>query len=379
MLNRYEDAKPRPCQKAETLPPLPIIDWSSIGHKAPEWVDIGKPSENDPLPKADVVVITWTSAEWSALDHVFANSDKERHRTSTSFRDEWYLRKDKEYIKGAYDLWGFYRMVKITNANGVALRVLLWKSSAHLAHPPFCKGLIDMVDLIIDEAQPQRLYTIGTAGGSTLSDRLGDTVITNAGHIKIKKPDNKPCDLNDVNVACKTWYPSFDLIPDVEAKLLFKMSSIVNQKELENMLCKAINDPEKGNPAWSKYTVADLTNSAIDSKNLGDPKGYDKKGTPLLTTDYYYISEGQEPAYCALEMDDGVVGYAAGKKGTDYVFVRNISDPLVPSETASGEKIPTGLREGWSGEIYQNFGLYTSMNGALLTWATIAGDTSIKK
>lgn len=379
MINRNKDLKSTSYPNNKRLPPLPIIDWSLIGQTKPEWVDIGEPDKHEKLPKADIVVMTWTAAEWLALDHVFANSDKEAHRTSKSFRDEWHLRGDSQFVKGAYNLWGFYRMVKITNANGIALNVLLWKSSTHLAHPPYCKGVMEMVELILKEASPKRLYTIGTAGGASVSERLGDTAITNAGHIIIKKPENKACDLNGKNVACDSWFPILDLLPEVQDKLLFDLNKVVNYDELGYMLERAINDPEKGNPDWKKFKVEDLINEAIDPANLGNPKGLDKKGIPLLTTDFYYIAEGDDAAkYSALEMDDAVVGYVANEFKTDFVFVRNISDPVVPSVTKSGEGIPVGLRDGWSGEIYQNFGLYTSMNGALITWATIAGDTTIK-
>ncbi len=376
MTNRQLDAAPQPCTSPETLPPLPIIDWSSIGQSAPEVVDLGTPSEDAPLPEADIVVITWTSAEWSALDHVFINSDKERYRTSTEFHKQWHYRKDDKYVEGAYELWGFYRMVKITTAGGIEQRVLLFKSSAHLSHPPYCTGLIAMVNLIIDEVKPKRLYTIGTAGGASLEDRLGDTVVTNAGHIEIEKEENACCNLNGVSVVCNTWYPSFNLIPDVESKLLMKLSEIVNNDELEYMLCQTINDPKHGDPSWKgEYTVQDMVNAAIDPANLSSPKGLDKKEVPLLTTDYYYIANGSDSSqFSALEMDDAVIGFAAGKRGVDYVFVRNISDPVVPDTTQAGKTIPTELRETWSGQIYENFGLYTSMNGALITWATIAGD-----
>ena len=125
------------------------LDWSSIGHSAPEIVDLGSPADSDPLPEADIVVMTWTSAEWSALDHVFVNSDKERSRTSTDFHTEWHYRKDSTYVQGAFELWGFYRMVEIESAGGVKYKVLLFKSSAHLSHPPYCCGLINLVNLII--------------------------------------------------------------------------------------------------------------------------------------------------------------------------------------------------------------------------------------
>ena len=380
MTNRFEDAKPEPCKNPEKLPSLPKIDWSAIGHTAPTNVDLGMPGEDDPLPEADIVVMTWTSAEWSALDHVFANSDKERFRTSTSFRKEWHYRAKKKPVEGEYDLWGFYRMVKIKSVGGVEYKVLLFKSSCHLSHPPYCKGLMEMVKVIINEAKPDRLYTIGTAGGSSLSEKLGDTAITNAGHIQIKMSENKDCKLDGVDVACNEWFPSFDLVPKVEEKLLFKLSEIVDQEELEYMLCKTINDPEKGDPSWQgTVTVDDLKNAAIDPANLAAPKGLNKKDVQLLTTDYYYIADGDDATkYCALEMDDAVIGYVAGECKTNYVFVRNISDPLVPDKTNDGKPINKELREGWSGQIYENFGLYTSMNGALLTWATIAGDSAKK-
>ena len=376
MTNRFEDAKPTPCKSPETLPPLPIIDWSSIGHTAPTIIELGDPSKHDPLPSADIVIITWTAAEWSALDHVFLNSDKERHLTSTTFHKEWHLRSYSKFIKGAYYLWGYYRMVKIKNSNGDELSVLLFKSSAHLAHPPFCEGLMSMVKVIISEVKPNKLYTIGTAGGSSLSEKLGDTVITNAGHISIKKSQNAECKLNGRNVACQNWFPAFDLIPTVEEKLLFKLSEVVTEDELNYMLCKAIHDPQKGDPKWEgTITVADLQNAAIDPANLSSPKALNKKGVPLLTTDYYFIANGDDAdQYSALEMDDSVIGLVAGEMDTDYVFVRNISDPIVPDKKKDGSPINIKLREGWSGQIYESFGIYSSMNGALLTWATIAGD-----
>ncbi len=374
MTNRYEDAKPRPCKSPEKLPPLPVIDWSAIGCEAPAHVDLGDPSKDDPLPKADIVVMTWTSAEWAALDHVFANSGKEQHLTVHTFRNEWHYRANKEEIKGAYELWGYYRMVKIKSTDGTEYDVLLYKSSAHLSHPPYCKGLIEMVKLIIAEAKPDYLYTIGTAGGTSLSEKLGDTVITNAGHISIEKSQNKGCNLNNVNVACKDWFPSFDLVSKVEEKLLFKLSMIVTEEELEYMLCETIHGSD-GDPTWEgTVTVADLVNEAIDPSNLDAPKGLNKKDVPLLTTDYYYIAHGDDSIqYSALEMDDAVVGFAAGEAGANYVFVRNISDPLVPDVTKGGKPINAELRKGWSGQIYKHFGMYTAMNGALLTWATIAG------
>ena len=60
-----------------------------------------------------------------------------------------------------------------------------------------------------------------------------------------------------------------------------------------------------------------LSNEAIDPKNLGSPKGLDKKDVPMLTTDYYYIATPEDgDKYAALEMDDTVVGIVAKTHGS---------------------------------------------------------------
>ncbi|QUS54067.1 hypothetical protein [Pseudovibrio brasiliensis] len=378
MKNRYTDSRSVACTSPGALPPLPVINWAKVRQSAPVNVDIGNPDKDAPLPKVDIVVMTWTDTEWNALDHVFVSSDKEAYVSSDEFRKGWFLRSSDEYVKGAYNLWGFYRVVTVKNAAGIDLKILLWKSDAHLSHPPYADGLIAMVHFVLKEATPERLYSIGTAGGATISEKLGDAAITNTGKIKLKLPENTSSGLNDKTVACTSWYPDLSMNSIIEKNLLFKLSSVVTQPYLEYLLCQAIYDSDKGNPDWAgQFTVADMMNPALE--DLGAPKGLDKKGIPLLTTDYYFISDGEDTEqYSALEMDDAVVGYAAGEYHVDYVFVRNMSDTVIPTQTPSGKPIPQELRENWSSEIYEHYGFYTSMNGALLTWGTIVADSDLK-
>ena len=56
--------------KIPDLPPLAPIDWSVIGGEAPKLLD----TPENWLPEADAVVITWASAEWAAMQHVFVAS-----------------------------------------------------------------------------------------------------------------------------------------------------------------------------------------------------------------------------------------------------------------------------------------------------------------
>jgi hypothetical protein len=71
-------------------------------------------------------------------------------------------------------------------------------------------------------------------------------------------------------------------------------------------------------------------------------------------------------------MDDAVVGYAANLEKIDFVFVRNISDTLVPVETPTNQAIPDPARRAWSSAVYNAYGMFTSFNGALAAWAAIA-------
>ena len=65
-------------------------------------------------------------------------------------------------------------------------------------------------------------------------------------------------------------------------------------------------------------------------------------------------------------MDDAVIGMVCEHK-TPFGFVRNVSDPVINGDP------PCPVQEAWAKYIYQQRGLYTSYNGALATWAAIAG------
>jgi hypothetical protein len=374
-MDRHNDVKTKPHR--EVLLPLPVIDWKSIGHEAPENVKVDYKGKDAPLPNADVVVMTWTTAEWSALDHVFLNSDTPRYASSRTFEKGWHHygldAPDLPSGDGKYPpppLWGYYRLVKIKNAAGDDQRVLIFKADAHLAHPLWIAALEEMVGRVIDDVKPDRVYSIGTAGGTSLDENLGDAAITNSAHISLENENNTGVNYNNQTFT-SDWYPSLDLVPTVEKNLLFQLSNVINQNELEYMVAELY----KKNSGAKVFGLDDLLNAPLQPDNLRSPRGLAKQGIPLLTTDYYYIAKGDDSVqYCVLEMDDAVIAKVAGDKNVKYCFVRNVSDPLVPDTAKNGSEIPFDVRKDWSGVIYTNFGIYSSFNGALLTWATIAGD-----
>ncbi len=355
--------------KSTALMDLPIVNWEAIGATAPERIEFNYEGSEAELPSADCVVITWTSAEWSALDHVFRNSEYPRNSKDTYWRDDWHLYSKNAPESSAPHLWGYFSLVKIKNNKGKETKVLLFKSESHLAHPPYIDGLSDMVKNIIADVSPSQVYTIGTAGGSTLEESLGDVVVTNAGHIQLEKPENIHASYNNKTVSCN-WYPSLFKQDGVQEELFLPLNDVLSQNELNHLITE-LHDSVSGSSAFS---LADLVNNPLKPNNIKSPKVLLKKNVPLLTTDYYFIANGNNAEeYSVLEMDDTVVGHEAALQGVDFCFVRNISDPIVASTAVNGTIIPDNVRKQWSSLIYETCGFYTSFNGALTTWAAIVG------
>ncbi len=365
---------------APTMPPLPIINWESIQNEAPLILPINYQGPDASLPAADVVVITWTNAEWSAFDHVFCNSGELRTSEDISWQKDWLA-----YAKNAppapaigtnYHLWGFYRMVQITGQSGKALRVLLFKAQAHLAYDPYLKGLQDMTNALLEDTGAKYLYSIGTAGGVSDTDLLGNTVVTNSAHLMMTNGNNIPSPYNNQTFTCTDWFPSFNLMDSTKQQLFYSLSNVaswVQYQYLYGELCTKIYNNGSPLASMDGIAVTDLVNTPLNPDNLKQPQTANCKDKPLLTTDFYYIAQpGDAEKYCILEMDDAVLAQVASTKAVSYVFVRNVSDPVVPSNTMAGLAIPDVVRNEWSSFIYDTFGFYTSYNGALSTWATLA-------
>lgn len=366
---------------APALPPLPKIDWAKINNKAPTNLNIKYEGPNASLPAADIVVITWTNAEWAAFDHVFCNSKKAMNATETNWQKDWLA-----YTKGAppppatgtnFHLWGFYRMVQITGQSKKKMKVLLFKAQAHLAYDPYLQGLMAMTSSILADTGAKYMYSIGTAGGVSDADLLGNTVITNSAHLMMTNSHNIPSPLNNQTYTCTNWFPSFGLMNTTKKHLFFALSNVASEAQYQYLygeLAKKMYNNGKPIASMNGIAVSDLVNAPLKPQNLKQAETINCKDKPLLTTDFYYIAQpGDAAKYCILEMDDAVLAQVAGSKGVAFAFVRNVSDPVVPSNTAAGQSIPDEIRNGWSSFIYDTFGFYTSYNGALSTWATIAG------
>jgi hypothetical protein len=349
---------------------LPAIDWSSIGKNAPQPVTLPHRQSTAPLPKADIVVLTWTDAEWSALDHVFANSGTTRGNGLGAWDKGWlaYTRDTAGYSSGeaTAPLWGMFRVVTVAGTTKT-WTVLIFHSNAHLQYQPYIQGLRAMVKTILADTRGVYLYSIGTAGAGALDQRLGDPVLTNAAQLLAGTAPNDKDPANGKIFTCNTWYPPTALFAAAQT-LMFALSKVVTQSELHSLFERFANKYSVGS-----LQLADLLNAPLQPANLGAPKIHSLQGKPLNTSCDFAMAPGAgSPTYAAYEEDDAAVGQAAQEAGVAFAFMRNVSDTVVPDHTAAGTAIPLTLRQNWASLLYDRYGLITAFNGALATWAAIA-------
>src|SRR5580658_5956569 len=150
----------------KNTPDLPAINWSQAGQVAPQLIS----SSSSTLPAADAIVITWASAEWAAMQHVFCGSGSSMPYSdrNTSSWSGW-----NKYSKGLpsgapsdWTFWGEWRLVSIGGST-----VMLFKSNTHLDWPGQIY-LTDLIKLLIQDARPSLILSIGTAGGAGTSDHV---------------------------------------------------------------------------------------------------------------------------------------------------------------------------------------------------------------
>lgn len=331
-------------------PDLPVVDYSAVGQTAPVLLD----TPADTLPAADAVVITWASAEWAAMQHVFVTGSKPM--TYKSQDDDWsgWQTYDKDMPTGAssdWKYWGKYRLAQIQNK-----KVLLFKSNTHLDWPgePY---LEDLISKLIQYVKPSLILSIGTAGGAEKQDHIGTVRAVSAGTLD-SGSGQWPTYSNK-------WSANWSVLDKSSfKKLLFAIPT--KQSDLQS-LCDQLNKFYDYKPPYtlSQLNPSDLnmgsSSPAIDNQTGGK--------TSLLTTSTFVVgtTAGKYQQYAVIEMDDAVIGKVCNEHKVPFGFIRNVSDPVQNAD------LPPKVQGNWGSAIYDSYGVYTSYNGALAAWAILAG------
>lgn len=341
------------------------LDWPAGLEPEPKELAV-EPDEHDPLPEADVLVVTWTIAEMLALADVLTPGVNPRtrwYRYKRFFEDDYLpLIRNHAPARIAGRL-GSYYPTKVGSK-----KVLCVKSELHLNQDGRKTGagkatlpVAPFIKQMIDEVSPKLVITVGTAGGTLDTAHLGDVMITRAAQFRLAKEFRNETFAN-------TKYVS---------KGTIKKKHLAKAEELLQTHAAQLVEPDFGPPTkffdWQGPLVPGVVNAP---RILVEDRDF-PKSLPMLTTDFFEFgtsSNGLGGVGCGVEMGDAVFGMVAeelGDSAPKWLVIRNASDPQINGDlpTGSGGR---NMQAHWAVWYYETYGYWTSVNSAIATWAIIA-------
>jgi nucleoside phosphorylase len=308
---------------------------------APQTTAKLSPRAGAALPRADVLVVTWTVDEGHALSRVLTPGKDSRND---------YISYTHNYAKISQDMrngcpakeakrLGAYWTAKIGGKS-----VVVFKSDSHMSQDGPKMPNIEVWRQIIEEVRPKLVITTGTAGGIGTAVEVGDVLVSSIvtfdcnSKFKNFKVDGAPIAHDHYSsAAAATKYFT-------TAKGLFK----ANAGQLP-----------KDNTRAPKIIKA----------------GARSLKTGVLTTDFFGFDMssnhyGLKGLGTVSEMGDAVLGLVAqemGDKAPPWLAIRNVSDPQI----ASGSLSITD-QEKLAAQIYKGFGRWSSVCSAIVCWAAVA-------
>lgn len=298
-------------------------------------------ASNMAMPKADVLVVTWTAAEAEALADVFTPG---HHRTNWA-----------KYLKGWPDILkhltersparqaGCAAHFWVTNVGDV--KVVVAKSELHLATDDSTAPIIGLWQSMIQDVQPKLVITTGTAGGIGADTVLGDVFICSSAKFNCTE-----------QFKSKPWAQQrFENSPEVLQQRADSPPLGLRGIELPELIA-ANADRLKPEATRAPLVTVGGDVETVDYFAFAD------------TNDSYGVVKDDPQAHTE-EMDDATLPLAlAGiSSNVPWISIRNASDPEVPSSLGDLE-----AQKKWASKIYEKYGYWTTVGSALACWAVIA-------
>lgn len=317
---------------------------ATLGHDLSEFVDIPWPGGLAPtagvaptgmkLPRADVLIVTWTADEGHALSRVLT--------PGFDSRDDWmpYTRNFAAIaarMRTGCPAVNLGRLGTYWTATIGGRRVTLFKSDSHMSQDGPKLPNADVWRQIMDDVRPSLVITTGTGGGIGPTAEVGDVIVSSfvtfSCHGQFKRLDAKT-------------YRSAAAVPTGRFK------------QAERLFTANLGFLPKDNTR----PPAILSSSSPQ--------------TGILTTDYFGFDNstntfGLQGHGDLSEMGDAVLGMVCAqrpKTAPAYVIVRNVSDPQI---AADGKTIRRQAKI--AGDIYKGFGRWSTVCSAIVCWAIVAG------
>jgi Phosphorylase superfamily len=293
----------------------------------------GNKPRGESLPKANVLLVTWTVDEGHALSRVLT--------PGRDSRDDW-----KPYTKNFdtisrhmrpgcparnYGRLGTYWTTRIGEQ-----KVTLFKSDSHMSQDGPDLPNETVWQQIIEDVRPEWVITTGTGGGIGPSFEVGDVIVSRF-----------------ATFDCQRGFKRLD------------GDSYANQ-----------TDPPDGQFAEAE-TLFTANAQFLPADNTRPPQiiSSESKTAGILTTDFFGFDNtdntyGLQGKGDLSEMGDAVLGLVCNKLGNTapkYTIVRNVSDPQINSKGLT-------LRQQTqiAANIYKGYGRWSTVCSAIVCWAIIA-------
>ncbi len=292
---------------------------------------------DSPLPRADVLVVTWTVDEGHALSRVLTPGKDSRNDYQSYAHN--FATISQKMRKGCPALEAKRLGAYWTTTIGKRL-VVIFKSDSHMSQDGPQLPNIDVWAQIIEEVRPALVITTGTAGGIGKDFEVGDVIVSPIVRFDCTAKFKKEPFASDHYQSVKPNGTHF-----ATAKSLFKVNAPQLPKDNARL------------PKIVRVSTTALASSVVTT----DFFGFD-------TSDNHYKLQGLGDVS---EMGDAVLGLVAsrmGDKAPRWLAIRNVSDPQIKAEGTLKQQAAIAA------QIYKGFGRWSSVCSAITCWASIAAE-----
>ncbi|HET6195046.1 MAG TPA: hypothetical protein VFE12_04805 [Acetobacteraceae bacterium] len=291
---------------------------------------------SSPLPRADVLVVTWTVDEGHALSRVLTPG-KDSHNDYQSYTHNFdtisaKMRKGCP-AKEAKRLGAFWT----TTIGGKS--VVVFKSDSHMSQDGPQLPNIDVWRQIIGEVKPELVITTGTAGGIGTRFEVGDVIVSPI-----------------VRFDCTSKFRHEPFAQVHFASTPANTSHFAKAHELFGANAGQLPKDNTRPPKIVHVGPTRLASSVVTT----DFFGFD-------TSDNHYKLQGLGDVS---EMGDAVLGLVASEMSDPprWLAIRNVSDPQIKAEGTLKQQAALAA------QIYKGFGRWSSVCSAITCWASIVAE-----
>jgi nucleoside phosphorylase len=304
----------------------------------PDWPQglapkAGKRPQGGSLPRADVLIVTWTVDEGHALSRVLT--------PGVDSHDDWKpYRKNFDAIaarmKGGCPARQLGRLGTYWTSKIGSKRVTLFKSDSHMSQDGWRLPNATVWRQIIEDCRPKWVLTTGTGGGIGPQFEVGDVIVSRFATFDCQRQFKK------LDARSYAWSADAPRARFATAKSLFAANAgFLPSDNTRNPRIVGADTPEAGI----------LTTDFFGFDNTDDTYGLQGKGD-------------------LSEMGDAVLGLVCRKlqnKAPAWAVVRNVSDPQIDSTG-----LTLGQQTTLAGDIYKAYGRWSTVCSAIVCWAIVA-------